>query len=224
MFDRKMIILVDCESDLAKLKQSELRWHFNLSFESSSDWAKILKSVSIGNPPFILINDPEDKPDLISQLKKACPEACVIGRTDSKSEESLISIISSGIDFILPASSSPRLIFSVIAAKATTNDEQDESLVVENLVLNQSSRSAFLEGKRIKLSDLEFRLLFLFASNLNKILKRDFILKQVWGSQDVISRTVDSHIVGLRKKLEGFPLLFDSIYGVGYILRGKEFS
>lgn len=223
MFLKKPLIFVDCENEAQKLKQSELSWHFDLIFCTSSDHQKLERELQGKSVPFVVINCVERLTDLVDHLKSLSPNTFYIGKTDLRVEEDLVPVISSGIDFLVPAHASARIIFSVIASRIMVIEKTEVNLLtIENLEINKSNRSVLLSGKSIRLSDLEIRLLVLFVKNKDKILKREFILSEVWGRTDVTSRTIDSHIVGLRKKLDGFTLNFDSIYGVGYILRGSE--
>jgi DNA-binding response OmpR family regulator len=60
----------------------------------------------------------------------------------------------------------------------------------------------------------------LLAENPGRIFSRDSLLKMIWGYADgVISRTVDVHILRLRRKLKGnLALKIHTIFGRGYVL------
>lgn len=69
----------------------------------------------------------------------------------------------------------------------------------------------------IELTALEFKLLMLFANNVNKVLERDTILNEIWGKDvHVYSRSVDTHVSKLRKKLLSSSEQIESVHGVGY--------
>lgn len=64
---------------------------------------------------------------------------------------------------------------------------------------------------------LEFRILVLFAERPGEVLSRDFILDQIWGKEvHVYSRSVDTHVSKLRRKLDEKSDLIVSIHGSGY--------
>lgn len=75
-------------------------------------------------------------------------------------------------------------------------------------------------GKEIKLTNLEFKLLKLFAENDNKVISREELLEKVWEIKDYLNlRTVDNFILRLRKYFEkdpSNPKYFQSFRGVGY--------
>ena len=78
----------------------------------------------------------------------------------------------------------------------------------------------FREGKKVELTILENRILLYFLRNPNQVISRDDLMLEVWGyNSDVNTRTLDMHIVRLRKKIEmnpDNPQLLQTVRGVGY--------
>ncbi|WP_256002047.1 MULTISPECIES: response regulator transcription factor [Pedobacter] len=78
----------------------------------------------------------------------------------------------------------------------------------------------FRNGRKIELTILENRILLYFLRNPNKVINRDELMLVVWGyNSDVNTRTLDMHIVRLRKKIEenpDNPQLLQTVRGVGY--------
>jgi len=70
----------------------------------------------------------------------------------------------------------------------------------------------------------EFQLLYFLASNPGKVMKRETLLKEIWGNDVyVYPRTIDTHIANLRKKVENDPENPEYIVGVrgiGYKFKG----
>ncbi len=81
-------------------------------------------------------------------------------------------------------------------------------------------------GKPIYLTAREFQLLRYLVERSGSTIPRSELLKSVWGySTDSFTRTVDTHLFSLRKKLEENPKepeLFLSVSGVGYKFVGKN--
>ncbi|MBT3258042.1 MAG: response regulator transcription factor [Deltaproteobacteria bacterium] len=97
------------------------------------------------------------------------------------------------------------------------------SLVNGGLCIDLKSRTVTLEGRIIKLTRTEFKLLELFSSHPNEVLSRDFITQQIWRDSQLYhnSRAVDVHVQRLRKKLEPdieHPSVIVTVAGVGYKL------
>lgn len=76
------------------------------------------------------------------------------------------------------------------------------------------------DGARQGLSKKELDLLRYFLAHEEKVLTRDAILGAVWGADEFpTTRTIDMHVLKLRKKLEDDPeqpRLFVTVHGVGY--------
>jgi DNA-binding response OmpR family regulator len=68
------------------------------------------------------------------------------------------------------------------------------------------------------LSNLEFKLLRLFVKNPNKCFNRNELIEHIWDRMKVASRTVDSQISRLRKRLNDSECQIESVYGGGYRL------
>ena len=66
----------------------------------------------------------------------------------------------------------------------------------------------------------ETKLLRLFATNPDRLLERDVILRQVWADEGVlVGRSVDVFVSRLRKKLAADPSVgIAAVHGVGYRL------
>jgi len=78
----------------------------------------------------------------------------------------------------------------------------------------------FNNGKKIELTILENRILLYFLRNPGKVINREDLMMEVWGyNADVNTRTLDMHIVRLRKKIESNPdnpQLLQTVRGIGY--------
>jgi two-component system alkaline phosphatase synthesis response regulator PhoP len=74
--------------------------------------------------------------------------------------------------------------------------------------------------KQVEFTQKEFELMRCFVQNREAVLSRDRLLDEVWGYDSYpTTRTVDMHIVKLRKKIEqdpASPLFILSVYGGGY--------
>ncbi|MDM7998223.1 MAG: response regulator transcription factor [Acidobacteriota bacterium] len=74
--------------------------------------------------------------------------------------------------------------------------------------------------KPVQLTQREFELMRFLIRNRDKVISRDRLLDEVWGySLYPTTRTVDTHILNLRKKLEedpANPSYILSVYGGGY--------
>jgi DNA-binding response OmpR family regulator len=82
--------------------------------------------------------------------------------------------------------------------------------------------------EQIQLTTIEFSLMKLLMQHAGHVLKRDDILRRVWGKEVYVTpRTVDTHIANLRKKIEDDPEQshwITGIRGAGYKFNTHESS
>ena len=78
----------------------------------------------------------------------------------------------------------------------------------------------FLENEKVELTSTEFKLLLFLVERPDTQQDRNEILRTVWGySDEVHSRTLDTHMKRLRNKLGDHANLVETIRGVGYRLK-----
>jgi DNA-binding response OmpR family regulator len=93
----------------------------------------------------------------------------------------------------------------------------DPPIVLGDLEINRAERRVTRAGVEAHLTPTEFDLLVHLAGRPRTVLPRERLLADVWGWADASgTRTVDSHIKGLRRKL-GADLI-RTVHGVGYAL------
>jgi len=82
------------------------------------------------------------------------------------------------------------------------------------------THTAHRAGRRLRFTHTEFELLHLLISRRGAVVTRDTILNEVWGYDSYpTTRTVDNHVLQLRKKLgDGVkdPKYILTVYGEGY--------
>lgn len=67
------------------------------------------------------------------------------------------------------------------------------------------------------LTALEFKMLTYFASRFGEVIDRDTMLNDIWGEDiHIYSRSVDTHVSKLRKKLGPVSHIIESVHGAGY--------
>jgi DNA-binding response OmpR family regulator len=94
-----------------------------------------------------------------------------------------------------------------------------------DLMMDLIKRTVTREGKTVELTSKEFALLELFMRNVDKVLDRNIIARQVWGTEfDPDSNVIDVYVNHLRKKMDhAFShKLLRTIVGHGYILSKNQ--
>jgi two-component system phosphate regulon response regulator PhoB len=97
---------------------------------------------------------------------------------------------------------------------------QDEFLSSGSIVIDPARHQVSVDGKRVNLTSLEFKLLRTLMQRRGRVQTRDRLLNDVWGYESVIdTRTVDTHVRRLRRKLGKAADTIESVRGFGYRLR-----
>jgi two-component system phosphate regulon response regulator PhoB len=87
----------------------------------------------------------------------------------------------------------------------------------ERLRVDPEAHQAWVDGKEVALTALEFRLLHTLMSRRGRVQTRTQLLEDVWGVHaDVTTRTVDTHVKRLREKLGEAGAYIETLRGVGY--------
>jgi DNA-binding response OmpR family regulator len=93
------------------------------------------------------------------------------------------------------------------------------------LKLNFLKYEATLAGKLLKLTPVEFRLLGVLVKDPGRIFNRAQLVDKVYGNDfEGFDRTIDVHILNLRRKLEPdpeHPKYIRTVYGAGYTFAGE---
>jgi DNA-binding response OmpR family regulator len=96
-------------------------------------------------------------------------------------------------------------------------DADAATLRVGLVELDRRARRCAIGGEGVELTRREFDLLETLLASPGRAFTRDQLLDEVWGSRFVSEKTIDVHIVGLRRKLGG-ALRISTLRGVGYRL------
>jgi two-component system copper resistance phosphate regulon response regulator CusR len=91
-----------------------------------------------------------------------------------------------------------------------------------DLELNDYNKVVTRKGKEISLTNTEYRLLYYFMNNLNRVLSRLDILEKVWDiNYNLGTNVVDVYVNYLRKKIDNDEenKLIHTVIGMGYVMK-----
>lgn len=104
--------------------------------------------------------------------------------------------------------------------KYKLSNDKSETYKFANMEHQPNTHTLIKNNKKVELTILENRILLYFLKNRNKVIHREELMMEVWGyNADVNTRTLDMHIVRLRKKIEenpDSPQFLQTVRGVGY--------
>ena len=148
----------------------------------------------------------------------------VIMLTAKGQEEDKIAGLDRGADDYVTKPFSPRELTARINALLRRNKPEhgQEILKAGPVVLEQVSCSVTLHGQKIDIGHAEYRLLKFFMAHQERVFSRSQLLDKVWGQHvEIEERTVDVHVLRLRKALKDAETLIKTVRSVGYMLSAK---
>ncbi len=184
------------------------------------------------NPNLILLDVmmPEmDGLDVVRTLKKnsATAKIPVIFLTARGSEvDEVVGLELGADDYIIKPISIPKLMARIkltLRKKSSSKEENgtDNDILKHGIIeINRSHYKVYLGKKETFFPKKEFEVLTFLVRNAGKVVTRETLLSQIWGSDVyVIDRTVDVHIRKIREKLGSNADYIDTIKGVGYRMK-----
>ena len=106
----------------------------------------------------------------------------------------------------------------------TADEESKDEIVIQDLVINRAAHVVKKGDREIALTPIEFGILYLLASNKDRVFSTDEIFERVWNEKVYeVNNTVMVHIRRLREKIEDnsrSPKILKTVWGVGYKIEG----
>jgi two-component system, OmpR family, alkaline phosphatase synthesis response regulator PhoP len=166
----------------------------------------------------------------VCRILRAESNVPIIMLTAKATEADTLLGLDLGADDYVTKPFSPReLVARVRVVLRRTNQQEDqppEELRVGPLLIDYRSHEVWRNGELIDLTPKEFKLLETLAREPGRAFSRLELVQRVFGlDYEGFERTVDVHIMNLRKKIElhpNEPAYLQTVYGVGYKFRREE--
>ncbi|HDR52715.1 MAG TPA: response regulator transcription factor [Mariniphaga anaerophila] len=148
----------------------------------------------------------------------------------SMTEDKITGLTIGGDDYIPKPFSMEELLLKIkIFLKRSNNTvganrEESRSKKISRFVFIPEELTLSIDGEARKLTMKEMELIKLFSENTNKVLNRNEILEQVWGSNDYfLGRSLDVFISRLRKYFKADPnIKIINLHGIGFRFSVKK--
>jgi two-component system, OmpR family, phosphate regulon response regulator PhoB len=143
----------------------------------------------------------------------------VIMLTARAQTEDRIQGLEAGADDYLSKPFSPKELMLRVQAVLKRSDGPPGSVEVTYgpFRFDKNSLKFYLKGQPVELTSTEFKLLLFLTERAGKAQDRNDLLRTVWGySDEVHSRTLDTHMKRLRQKLGEHAAMVETVRGIGY--------
>lgn len=160
--------------------------------------------------------------DVCREIRKQAEDVPIVVLSASVEEVNRVLLLELGADDYVTKPFSPRELVARVRAvlRRSRRSAPVEQLYFGDVVVDFARMAVTRAGAPVSLTPQEFKLLKYFAQNPERVISRDQLLSDVWGYESYPStRTVDSHILTLRQKLErvpGSPAHFITVHSAGY--------
>ena len=216
----KTIALVEDEKDLNNLIRTYLEkegYNVVSYYDGESTINNINKDVDLWILD-IMLGDTISGYDIIKKIREENPDVPVIFTSArDKDLDKIIGLELGSDDYIAKPYSPKELVLRVnnIIRRVYSKDKQ--KLTYKDYTIDFEKRMVLHKGESINLTTLEFDLLYMFVTNINKSFSRDDILNNIWGENYFgTDRVVDDLVRRLTKKMPELDI--NTIYGYGYRL------
>ncbi|AZI55585.1 response regulator transcription factor [Epilithonimonas vandammei] len=222
--NRKKILLVDDEQDILEIISYNLEKEGYHVFTASNGNDGIAKAKEI-LPDLILLDvmmPEKDGIETCQELRKIKElQKTLIVFLSARSEEfSQLAGYQAGANDYIVKLIKPKVLVSKVAALLQLGAQSQENsnyIEIGDLIIDKDNFKVSKGKEEFLLPKKEFDLLYLLASNTDKVFKREEILEKVWGNDVIVGeRTIDVHIRRLREKL-GINTI-QTLKGIGYKL------
>lgn len=224
----KAVLIVEDERDIAELIR------FNLEKEGyrclcASDSATAAAHIQKRVPDLIILDRmlPGRSGDhVIAKLRadQRTSEVPVLMLTARVEEtDQLVGFALGASDYVTKPFSMKILVARVAALLRRGETTSERSLMAGPIRLDHSRHEVTVAGKPLELTAREFRILHVLMASDGRVLNRSQLIDQILGAGGAVTdRSIDVHIVSLRKKLGPAKEWIQTVHGIGYTFRNPQ--
>jgi DNA-binding response OmpR family regulator len=225
----KLITIVDDEEDILELLSVNLKKN-GYSVQTYGNASDLFKQINKKIPDLMILDimlPDMDGYDICKKVKNdPVLKSVPIIMLSAKSEETdkIIGLELGADDYVTKPFSPKELVARVKAVLRRTETKaalKETSAADGRIKLNKEEFNIIVDGKKIDVTNTEFKLLELLMSKKGFVFSREKILDYIWEDKDIFDRTIDVHIRHLRTKLGKFGSVIKNIHGVGYKIEDK---
>ena len=221
---QKKILLIDDEQDILEILSYNLEkeGYYVFTATNGNEGIQVAKEII---PDLILLDVMMPEKDGIETCQdlrkiKELQKTLIVFLSARSEEFSQLAGYQAGANDYIVKLIKPKILISKVNALLQLTSQvsgSSKNIEIGDLMIDKDNFRVSKAGQLFMLPKKEFDLLYLLASNTEKVFKRDEILEKVWGNDVVVGeRTIDVHIRRLREKLGDASI--QTLKGVGYKL------
>ncbi|RJX31936.1 MAG: phosphate regulon transcriptional regulatory protein PhoB [Oxalobacter sp.] len=218
------ILVVEDEPAIMELISFTMKaagWNVKLVSDAAQAWEALKTKI----PDMILLDwmlPDQSGLQLLTRLRgdfnfKTIP---VIMLTAKGLEEDKVAGLERGADDYVTKPFSPKELTARINAllRRKKPEGAEDVLQMGSVILDPTSYTVTVDREKIDIGQAEFKLLRFLMANPERVFSRSQLLDKVWGTHaEIEERTVDVHVLRLRKALNDAETMLRTVRGVGYM-------
>jgi len=222
---QRRVLVVDDEPTIAASVAARLRAE-GFAVDVAHDGPSAMERFAAGEPELVVLDvmlPGFDGLEVCRRIQALRPVPILMLTARDAETDMLVGLAVGADDYITKPFSIRELaarvhaLFRRIDRIVEQNAAPSARIVLGELEIDPAQRRVTCRGEPAHLTPIEFDLLLHFAGRPRTVLPREALLTQVWGwSNPTGTRTVDSHVKALRRKLGADVIR--TVHGVGYAL------
>lgn len=228
--NKKRILVVDDEKEIAELIEIHLMSQ-DYDVTKAKNGLEAIELINNNKFDLVLLDVMMPKMDGKETLKKIREKynIPVIMVTAKTAEKDKVEGLTLGADDYVTKPIKPLELIARVKAQLRrftvlnpnkVDEEEPDEITIRNLYINKVTHEVKVEDEQIKLTKIEFDILYLLAKNPNKVFSTDEIFENVWKEKNFdATNNVMVHIRRLRNKLKEETRdekIITTVWGVGY--------
>ncbi|MBI2889469.1 MAG: response regulator transcription factor [Nitrospirae bacterium] len=217
------ILVVDDEPQVVDVLKRTLEQH-GYSVREASNGREAMESAQRTRPDLILLDI--GLPDLVGtevcrrlRAEEETRRIPIIMITALGSEADKVAAFEKGADDYITKPFNTREV--VLRAQAILRrlapEIEERRFKIGTLSVDVPDRRVLVEGNEVEMTAMELKLLAFFLAHPGHVHSREDLLDKVWGiDAEVMTRTVDTHVANLRRRLGPCGMWIETVRGVGY--------
>ncbi len=164
--------------------------------------------------------------ELCKKLRKTTDIPILFISARTSDDDILTALNIGGDDYITKPYSLNVLLAKVKAVlkRCDNNKASIQEVQTNSIKLDHNFRQVIVDGKPVKLKNMEYKLLRYLFENSNKIITKDELFNNVWQDKFIEDSTLTVHIRRLRQIIEkdpDNPKYIKTVWGIGYIFEAN---
>lgn len=227
--DNTAILVVDDDKEIADLVEIHLVGDGYTVFKAydAMEGLKILSRENIKLAVLDIMMPGIDGIEMCKEIRKTSTIPIIMLSAKSNDLDKIVGLSSGADDYVIKPFNPLELtarVKSQLRRYTTFNPnskiETSKEIFLENISINKENHQVVSYGKDVKLTPIEFDILYLLARNPGKVFSTEEIFEKVWNEKMYeANNTVMVHIRRLREKIEldsRNAQIIKTVWGVGY--------